>query len=290
MALASALFVHPHPDDESIACGGVIAASVAAGRRVCIVTCTGGEAGDNQSGIDLGGRSMGEVRRHEMAAALRELGSPEHEWLGYLDSGMDVDENGRVVVPADVPDGAFHLAELDEAAGRLARLVRRLRPDVVVSDDENGTYGHPDHVKANQVTARAVALAADSSWGDGEPWQVRRRVHHTLSHGRMLAGHRAMLEAGLASPFGDQPIDDTSNLPMGSPDDVVTTTVDIRDQLARKQAAMAAHASQIGPDSFFLNLPDEVTADFFGIEEFAIVEGERGPGDDHDLFAGLDDA
>jgi len=130
------LCVHPHPDDESIACGGLIARSVAAGHAVHVVTCTGGEQGENQSGIDLGGRDMGEVRHQEMAAAITALGGPRHHWLGYRDSGM-VGEPGN-----DHPE-AFHGAALDEAAGRLARIVRAVRPHVVVSDDEQGTYGHP---------------------------------------------------------------------------------------------------------------------------------------------------
>ncbi len=288
--LAPALFVHPHPDDEAIACGGTIAAEVARGRRVVLVTCTGGEAGDNQSGIDLGGREMGDVRRDEMAAALRALGDPEHHWLGYRDSGMAVDEAGRVVPVADLHAEAFHLADLEEAAGRLAAIIREVRPAVVVSDDEAGTYGHPDHVKANAVTARAVELAADPGWGDGQPWRVARRVHHTLSHERMVRGHHAMLEEGLASPFGDAPIEDPSQLPFGVPGASVTTVVDVTDHLAAKRAAIRAHASQVGPDSFFLNVPDALERDFFGAEEYVIVDGDRADGDDADLFAGLDAA
>lgn len=289
MARTPALFVHPHPDDESIACGGTIAAEVASGRRVVVVTCTGGEEGGNQSGIDLGGRSIGEVRRDEMAEAIRALGGPEHHWLGYRDSGMDLDADGRVVPVADLHPDAFHLADVDEAAGRLADLIRRVRPGVVVSDDESGTYGHPDHVKANVVTARAVELAADPAWGTGEPWQVARRVHQTLSRGRMAEAHNGMLALRLESPFGADAIDDPSLLPFGTPDDQVTTQVDITAQIATKRAAMAAHRSQIGPGSFFLNLPDDLERRFFGVEEYAIVAGVRAEGDDADLFAGLDD-
>lgn len=288
VALAPALFVHPHPDDESISCGGVIAAEVARGRPVTIVTCTGGEAGDNQSGIDLGGREMPEVRRAEMEAAIEALGSPEHRWLGYWDTGMDVDEDGRPIAPEVQHENSFDRADLDEAARRLAGMIRELRPAVVVSDDESGTYGHPDHVKANRVTARAVALAADPDWDEGVPWRVARRVHHTISHGRMISAHNGILAAGAASPFGTDPIPEGSPLPMGVPDDVVTTAVDISDHLDVKRRAMAAHGSQIGPDSFFMNVPDEFARQMFGTEEFVIVEGRRAPGDDRDLFAGLD--
>ncbi|MFT5223753.1 MAG: N-acetyl-1-D-myo-inositol-2-amino-2-deoxy-alpha-D-glucopyranoside deacetylase, partial [Glaciecola sp.] len=196
MSLAPAMFVHPHPDDESIACGGLIAASVADGRAVTVVTCTGGEVGENQSGIDLGGRSMGDVRRQEMAEAIVALGSPEHRWLGFWDSGMEMDD-GKIVAPAHQHVDSFHGADLDAAAGRLAQMIRQARPALVVSDDESGTYGHPDHIKANQVTVRAVELAADPQWGRGAPWRVARRAHHTLSQDRMIDGHNRMLEAGL---------------------------------------------------------------------------------------------
>lgn len=288
MTLSHVLFVHPHPDDESIACGGVIVAAVASGRPVTIVTCTGGEVGENQSGIDLQGRDIAAVRRDEMADAIVELGSPEHRWLGYWDSGMEVTDDGSIVAPEDQHPNSFHLADLDEAAGRLATIIRQLRPSLVVSDDERGTYGHPDHIKANLVTVRAVELAADPTWGEGPAWRVPRRAHHTLSHGRMIAGHNRMLADGVASPFGDEPVVDGAALPMGVPDEQVTTSVDIRAHLAAKRRAMQAHRSQIGPDSFFLNVPEDSAADWFGIEEFVIVDGARMIGDDVDLFAGLD--
>ncbi len=143
------LCVHPHPDDESIACGGVLARASATGARTVVVTCTGGEAGENLAGIDLGDEDLPTHRRREMAAAIAALGVDEHVWLGYRDSGMvGTDDN-------DHPD-SFHRADLDEAAARLAAILRRVRPDVVVSDDVHGTYGHPDHVKAHRVTVRAV--------------------------------------------------------------------------------------------------------------------------------------
>ena len=278
------LCVHPHPDDESIACGGLIARSLSNGHQVDVVTCTGGEEGENQSGIDLQGRDMADVRRAEMAAAVAALGGPGHHWLGYRDSGMAGEPSN------DHPD-AFHGADLDEAAARLAQLVRTLRPHVVVSDDEQGTYGHPDHVKANRVTARAVELAADPSWeGEvGEPWQVPKRYVHTLTRTRMFEVHRTMLAAGLPTPFGDEEISSPDDLQFGAPDDEVTTVVDVTDVLARKRAGMAAHRSQIGEESFFLNVPDELAERLFGTEEYTLRDGEPGsaPGPERDVFAGL---
>lgn len=280
------LCVHPHPDDESIACGGLIARSVRDGHDVHVVTCTGGEEGENQSGIDLGGLDMGAVRRREMGDAIAALGRdgrvPTHHWLGYRDSGM-VGEASN-----EHPD-AFHGADLDEAAGRLARLLRALRPHVLVSDDERGTYGHPDHVKANRVAARAVELAADPGWEAdlGDPWRVAKRYVSVLSKRRIFEFQQVLAAAGLPTPFGDD-IAAPEDLEFGVDEGEVTTVVDVSDVLDAKRAAMAAHRSQIGPDSFFLNTPPGVVEDLFQVEEFALREGEPG-GDqpERDVFAGL---
>lgn len=278
------LCVHPHPDDESIACGGVLARAADEGIRTHVVTCTGGEAGDNLAGIDLGGRALPDVRRAEMDDASRLLGLTSHHWLGYRDSGM------AGTAANDHPD-AFVRADLYEAAGRLAGIIRELRPQVVVSDDEFGTYGHPDHVRAHQVTERAVTMAADPWWEtDQDPWQVTKRYVHSFSRSRMLSLHRLLLDRGLASPFGEGPLEDAEELPFGTADDAITTRVDVRAWLDRKQAAIAAHRSQVASDSFFLNVPREFSALGFGVEEYILLADHLGgaaPGPEEDLFAGL---
>jgi N-acetyl-1-D-myo-inositol-2-amino-2-deoxy-alpha-D-glucopyranoside deacetylase len=284
---ATLLCVHPHPDDESIACGGVLARSAAEGHRTVVVTCTGGEAGENLAGIDLGDEDLATHRRRELRDALAELGTDAHVWLGYRDSGMaGTDENEH-------PE-SFVRAEVEDAARRLAAVVRRERPQVVVSDDADGTYGHPDHVQAYRVTVRAVELAADPQLDlDGlAPWQVAKRYVHTIARSRMLQGHAALLSAGLASPFGEGPIERPEDLPFGSPDAAITTVVDVAGYLDRKRAALRAHRSQIGEDSFFLNTPEEQIAWFFGQEEFVLEDGPRHDdpalGRETDLFAGLE--
>ena len=282
-APATLLCVHPHPDDESIACGGVLARAAEAGIRTVVVTCTAGEEGENLAGIDLGAEDLVAHRRHELAAALAELGVHQHHQLGYRDSGM-------VGSPANEHPDSFHAADLEAAALELAAILRVERPQVVVSDDQQGTYGHPDHVKAHQVTVRAVALAADVTAPlTGTPWQVAKRYSHTLAKGRLLAAHRALLAAGLASPFGDADVGGVADLPLGTPDERITTEVDVGPWLERKRAAMAAHRSQIGPDSFFLNTPAKLVTELFATEQFILEAG--GPGGDErpeaDLFAGL---
>lgn len=261
------LCVHPHPDDESISCGGVLARYAAEGRGVAVVTCTGGEEGENLAGIDLGGESLTVHRRRELAAALAALGVTEHRWLGYRDSGM-VDTRAN-----DHPD-SFHRADLDTAAGRLAMIVRELRPEVIVSDDERGSYGHPDHVKAHHVTTRARELAADPGWSPAtSAWRVPRRYAHTLSRSRVAAVHEQLLEAGLPSPFGEDGVG-VDELALGTADELVTTRIDVSDRLEVKRAALAAHRSQIAADSFFLNLPPELSREVFGVEEFVLLEGD----------------
>lgn len=276
------LCVHPHPDDESIACGGVLARTVASGARAVVVTCTGGEQGENLAGIDLGEEDLISHRRRELADALAALGVRDHHLLGFRDSGM-------VGTPGNDHPDSFHRADLEEASLRLAAIIRAERPDVVVSDDEKGTYGHPDHIKANRVTVRAVELAADPSAPlDGEPWVVAKRYVQTLGKGRLLAAHRAWMAAGLPSPFGDEPIDHEEAIPFGVPDELVTTEIDVVAFLGQKRAALAAHRSQIGADSFFLNTPDDLIGGFFGVEQFVLEAGEPGgPGLEDDLFAGL---
>jgi N-acetyl-1-D-myo-inositol-2-amino-2-deoxy-alpha-D-glucopyranoside deacetylase len=279
------LCVHPHPDDESIACGGVLARAVDQGVRTVVVTCTGGEEGENLAGIDLGARPLADHRRGELADALVALGVPTHHWLGYRDSGM------AGSAANDHPD-CFHGADLEEAAGRLAAILRAERPAVVVSDDEHGTYGHPDHIKAHRVTVRAVALAADPQAPiAGAPWRVAKRYVHTLPKGHLLATHQHLLAAGLPSPFGSEPIPTLDEVPLGTPDEEVTTVVDVAAWLDRKRSAMAAHRSQIGPDSFFLNTPTDLVERAFATEAFVLEDGRLGVEDgiEGDLFAGLGD-
>lgn len=271
---ATLLCVHPHPDDESIACGGVLAAAAEEGIRTVVVTCTGGEVGENLAGIDLGDESLVEHRRRELDRAIAILGVSVHERLGYRDSGM-------VGTPENEHPDCFHQADLEGAAGRLAAIIRREQPRAVVSDDAHGSYGHPDHIKANRVTIRAVALAADPTADvAGDPWQVARRYVHTFSRGRLEAAHAALVAAGLPSPFSEDvdadPKDDAPRF--GTPDELVTTRVDIRGQVATKLAAMRAHASQMAPDSFFMNIPDEHVDEFLGCEEFVLEDGAPFPG------------
>lgn len=280
--MPSLLCVHPHPDDESISCGGVLAKAVDDGHRVKVVTCTRGEEGENLAGIDLADDDLVTHRLRELDDALGALGVTDHEFLGYRDSGM-------VDAPGNAHPESFHAADLYAAAARLARIIRRFRPDVVVSDDAAGTYGHPDHVKAHRVTERALAMAADPWWRTpdaGGPHAVGKRYVFAFTRSKLLAVHRRLVAEGLASPFGDADLDE-AELVLGVPDEEVTTVVGIGPWLERKQAAMRAHRSQIGEESFFLNVPDDLATELFGTESFVLLAGEPAGDPEDDLFAGL---
>ena len=275
------LCVHPHPDDESIACGGVLARYADEGARVAVVTATRGEEGEVHSSIDLGDVPLGDVRAGELVDSLAVLGVDPPEFLGYRDSGM------AGTAANDHPD-SYHVADLDAAAMRLAGILRRFRPDVMVSDDEKGTYGHPDHVKSHAVARRAFDLAADPAVAlDGDPWLVPKWYAFAIPKSQVWELHQHLVGEAVASPFGEQPVHvGPSSMVFGVPDELITASIDVRPWLERKRAAMAAHRTQIGPESFFLNLPEELATTVFGWEHFVRLRG-AGPDREDDLFAGL---
>lgn len=266
--------VHPHPDDETLACGGVLALAAAAGHRTVVVTCTGGEEGENLGGVALNGHTLSHVRRDELAAALAVLSVTAHHWLGYRDSGM-------AGTAANSHPDAFAAVPVGDAARLLAELIRHHRPEVIVCDNADGTYGHPDHVKAYTVTRQACVLAADAQAPiDGEPWDIPKRYVHTISHSRIATLNAALDARGLASPFP------ASNVAIGTDDALITTRVDVADVRNLKRAALACHASQVGPDSFFFNVPEPYASLLFDVEEFRRLDAANQP-DEQNLFCGL---
>ncbi len=275
------LGVFPHPDDESIAAGLTLLHAVADGVATHVVTCTGGEAGENLAGIDLV-QPMAAQRRDEMAAAVEALGLASHAWLGYRDSGM-------VDTPDNAAPDAFTNADLDEATRRLAGHIRRLRPQVVVSDDARGSYGHPDHVMGHRVTVAAIEVAADPGADvPGDPHVVDRHVAHAIPRGGLERMQAMFRERDLASPFGDDAAE-----AFGTPDEEVVTTIVAPELVDAKRTAMLAHRSQVGEDSFFFNVPEEVFVEFMGREHFTVVSSAAPLGDveraamAHDLFGGV---
>jgi len=238
---------HAHPDDESIATAGTMARAKAEGHRVVLVFATRGELGEFSPDALAPGETLTERRVAESLASAKVLGVDRVEFLGYRDSGMEGEATND-------DEGAFARADLDEAAGRLADILRDERADVLTVYDDHGGYGHPDHVQVHRVGVRAAELAGT------------RRVYESTANRdfiqQLLAEGAADLPDGVDTPDAAQ-MDD-----FGSPASLITTTVDVSEFVDRKRASMAAHASQITPESFFLAMPIEAFGQAFGSEWF----------------------
>jgi mycothiol S-conjugate amidase len=276
--------VHAHPDDESSKGAGTMARYVAEGAEVLVVTCTGGERGDVlnpalKNDPDLI-RDIAEFRRHEMARAIAELGVA-HEWLGFVDSGLPEGDP-----PPPLPPGCFALEPLESAAAPLVRLVRRFRPHVMTTYDENGGYPHPDHIMCHKVSVEAFDAAGDPERypGAGEPWQPLKLYYDRgFSRAKIVAIHESLLAAGVPSPFAEW-LDRWAS----RPEQAVTTQVDVGDYLEVRDRALRAHATQIDPEGWFFMIPHEVQRKVWPWEDFELVRSlvpAQTPEDD--LFAGL---
>jgi LmbE family N-acetylglucosaminyl deacetylase len=265
--MATAVFFHAHPDDEAIATGGVMAKAAAEGHRVVLVFATKGEHGEVADGFLDPGEPLWQRRMQESADSAKILGAERVEFLGFEDSGMvDTPENER-------PE-CFWQADVDQAAERLARILREERADVLTAYDENGNYGHPDHIQVHRVGIRAAELA-------GTP-----KVYEATMDRDYIRSLIAMA-ADLGMP--DLP-DDRPTTPeefnIGVPSDRITTRVDVRPYLDRKKDAMRAHASQIAETSFFLSMPDIAFEATWGTECFILHGAPQGTVET-DLFEGM---
>ncbi|MQS13859.1 N-acetyl-1-D-myo-inositol-2-amino-2-deoxy-alpha-D-glucopyranoside deacetylase [Streptomyces kaniharaensis] len=282
------LLVHAHPDDESIGNGATMARYAAEGARVTLVTCTLGEGGEvippELAHLTADREdALGPYRIGELTAAMSALGVTDVRFLGgpgrYRDSGM-------MGVPDNDAPGCFWQADVDEAAGHLVAVVREVRPQVLVTYDENGGYGHPDHIQAHRVAMRAYDLAADPAYRPelGPAWRVAKVYWNRMP--------RSVIEAGLAETAAKAPFPGTavpSDVPGVVDDAVVTTALDGAAHAGRKAAAMAAHATQITVDGAFFALSNDLGQPLIATEYYQLVRGEAGPGrPEDDLFAGLD--
>lgn len=274
--------VHAHPDDECIGTGGVLAHYTSDGGRTVLVTCTGGEVGEISDPNLATPENLAEVRARELAEAVRILGINRAVQLGYRDSGMAGTPDN------DHPD-SFHQASLEEATDLVVRLIRDERPQVIVTYNETGGYGHPDHIKAHQVAVAAFHAAGDPERfpGAGRPWQPSK-LYYTVFPRRRF--EQALEEAGIESPFKPPEGSDTSQSEslVETSEDGATTVVDVSAYVDRKMEALLAHRTQVGPGSFFARLPDEVMRRVWSDEFFQRVVPTAGPGErETNLFQGL---
>jgi N-acetyl-1-D-myo-inositol-2-amino-2-deoxy-alpha-D-glucopyranoside deacetylase len=287
LAVPTCLAVHAHPDDETIATGGVLARYAAEGVRTVVVTCTGGEAGEISEMHLATPDNLGRVRADELAAALRVLRVAQSVKLGYRDSGM-------AGTPENQHPNAFVQADLDEATERLVQVMRTERPQVVVTYAENGGYGHPDHVRTHQVTVAAFHAAGDPTRypAAGPAWQPAKLYYVLFPRSQAERFARTFTELGieapLSAPAGANAGSAASSF--GDDDDRVTTVVNVSAFAEAKRRAMTMHRTQFGPDHFLARLPAAVLRDLWSHEHFLLAEGPSNAGDsgvESDLFAGI---
>lgn len=284
------LTVHAHPDDESSKGPGTIAKYRAEGIMSTLVCCTGGEAGDILNpAMDRPEirDNLAAVRKDELAQATSIIGYEKVDFLGYHDSGMpDSKDNDR-------PDN-FWNAPMDDAVGRLVRIIRRDRPQVIITyGDEQKYYAHPDHIKVHDISGPAFERAADPMWRPdlGDPWRPLKLYYIEWSIIRMIEMHEKFKELGLESPYeerwaerlGGADLDELRAL------DRTTTRVDRRDFYDITQKALLSHATQIDPNErFWFGLPDDVASEVHPYDDYVLVRSlvdTDVPEDD--LFAGI---
>jgi N-acetyl-1-D-myo-inositol-2-amino-2-deoxy-alpha-D-glucopyranoside deacetylase len=296
------LLVHAHPDDETIGQGATMASYVARGTQVTLVTCTLGEEGEVlvPDLVHLASDredALGEHRITELANAMKELGVTDHRFLGgaghYRDSGMVWDEKGHATAGEDVKEGTFWRADLLEAADLLVEIIREVRPQVMVTYDQFGGYGHPDHIQAHRVATYGASLAAVPSYRRelGEAWDIAKIYWGAMSMNRFREGLRALRAAGDTVSFeGMDP--DAPLPPFMVPDDQLSAVVVADDFAEAKIRAMKAHSTQIAVDGPFFALSNNIGNHVWGTEHYRIAKGVRGPvnedGLETDLFAGLE--
>lgn len=274
----SILACFAHPDDESFAVGGTLAHYSGQGVPVALVCATRGETGKIADPALATPDNLGEVRERELRCAAQALGVGRVEIFDYRDSGMEgTDDNND--------PRAYVMADRDEVIAKLVRLIRELQPEVVITFDPDGAYGHPDHIAVHHHTVAAVAAARDDTRYPeaGAVWAPRRLYFTAISKSRFTEMRRRLEEMGV-----DTSAFDREDMPVvGQEDDEIDVTVDVRATLATKRRALECHATQFGPDNFMTQLAGEVGDDLMSLESFTLWWGTPIPDGNTDLFAGL---
>jgi len=249
--MSTVVLFHAHPDDEAIGSGGTMAAASAQGHRVVLVIATRGERGEPREGVLADGEELWERRLSETLRSAEILGVHRVEFLGYVDSGM-------MGEPANDSPYSFWGADVEQAATRLAAILNEESADVLTVYDSHGVYGHPDHIQVHRVGLRAAEIAGTPTVLENT--YNRGAIERQLESVGEQAGEITASEEMLAEVPDDPDF--------GSPEDEVTHGINVAEFVALKRAAMQAHESQIGPESWFLQLDDEMFAAAFGIEWF----------------------
>jgi mycothiol conjugate amidase Mca len=276
--------VHAHPDDECLGTGGALARYSEEGIQTILVTATRGEEGEvvaPEMAPNEVGPKLGDVRLEELRCSCATLGVVMNYVLGYRDSGM-------ADSPANQHPECFAQANLHEATGRLVALMRQTRPHVVTCYNEHGGYGHPDHIQVNRATVAAFHAAGDpAQYPDigPSPWQPQKLYYTSYPRSYIMMRYEVMREMGDDTPL-DRPDFDPKRV--GTPDEEITTRIDIRPYIQRKVDALRCHRSQVAPDWWYFRVPAEVLQDKFNKEMFIrMVSYVPVETPETDLFAGL---
>lgn len=280
------MIVHAHPDDECIGTGGIFARYSAEGVRTVLVTCTLGEEGEivvPEWDTPENHARLAEIREQELLQAVQRLGIHHLERLPYRDSGM-------IGTPSNQHPECFAQADRDEATGRLVQLVRQYRPQILMSYNEEGGYGHPDHISAHNITVAAFDAAADAGrYPDaGEPWAPAKLYYISGRRALWLKAWIDMRERGLKTPLDDEKFDQSRYVD----DPRINAVIDIRPFVAQKLQALREHRTQIRDDWFWLAVPEDLRGEMFDNEYFIRVASRVPVAEDTetDLFAGIRDA
>jgi len=279
------LLVHAHPDDETINNGVTMAYYAANGVQVTLITCTRGEEGEilvpelAHLASDKEDK-LGEHRIGELAAAMRELGITDHRFLGDEESKWR--DSGMMGTPQNTRPDVFWNADLDVVAKHLLNVILEVKPHVMITYDENGGYGHPDHIKAHQTAMRAAELARASGW------EIPKIYWNTIPISVIEEGIAAL--AGTGSDFFG--VEKAEDFPFAAPDELVSTVITAEDYVSKKMAAMKAHPTQIALSGPFFALSDNLGYKVWGREFYRLVHGTAAAlfdenGRETDLFAGI---
>lgn len=279
------LLVHAHPDDETINNGATMAMYAALGAQITLITCTRGEEGE----VLVPGLShlassdsdtLGNHRVSELAAAMEELGIFDHRFLGDGDDGMKFRDSGMMGTEPNNRADVFWQADVDTAAKLLVDVIHEVKPHILITYDEIGGYGHPDHIQAHRVAMRAAELSTQ--------WQIPKIYWNAVPKSLIALGIEEMKKSG-SNFFGAENVDD---IPFAKDDALVTAVVDGTEYVDRKMAAMRAHETQIALDGPFFALSNNLGLQIWGKEFYSLVKGTAAaPFDDDgretDLFSGL---
>lgn len=286
--LYTLMAVHAHPDDEASGTGGLLRLAANQGHTTVLVTCTNGDLGETKGpahGLTplqcpAHRQRLAAIRHQELATAAQVLGVTHLYPLGYHDSGM----HGWAT---NQESQAFAQVNMPEATERLVRIIRQHRPDVVVTYDDNGGYGHPDHIMTHRLTMAALAAAADGTcWpAAGAAWQARKVYYTAWARSDMLRAFKVMHWLGRPTPLRDPAFDPNT---LGCPDELVTTRVDVRPVMRQKWQALFAHRSQMQQRDPFWWLLRYTGRWIYAHESFRCVTSEtpiQAP--EQDIFHGL---